>query len=906
MEIKYFVFIVILSLRVSSSKSEEFLIPDSITPESYLLIITTNVPNAATRFSGVLSLKLLVVEDTNQIYLHSRGHTINSFDLFENFNPISGLLFSRIDENVINFSSEVTLEAGHSYDLLLQYQGNLLLSSNGFFRSDYVERVEGNDVYTRQAATQFKPDSARHAFPCFDTLENQHRAAFEVIINHDSTYHALSNTLSFDKSLQGSRMQTIFYQTPLISPCSLAFFISGFSSIEEESSNGIKLIVSVREREKENTKKLLDIMDSTLKAVESFMGLNLSSLNLKTLHSVVLPNFDKEVESFYAFNYYREDVILFNPLISADIKTFTISKYVTNSIVSQFLGNIVSVDSQSDVWIFNGLITFLEYLINISDFESNEMFISEVLHPTLDSSFSVFNALNVENAEKVACTFRMIYYAIGSEAFSQTLRSFIQINIFKSTNAEEFFKALQQHAELEVSLVDVIAGFVEMETKVILNVHHYEKNVLKVMKEPILLPFNYMTSSMASPSDIKWLNNTNVEEYLIIDSLESDDWFLLNIDQFAFYRVNYNADNWIAIINALRHNSQVFSAVTRAQLIDDAFHMAKENLLPYGIALDLMMELKNETSFLPWNAAIKNLLHLNDILVETDFHGEFQDLMLYLIEGYMTLIGIDELSTDSGMDKFSRIQMIDFICRMKSEDCLNQMQRKLKSHIDDKEKLPVNLESSAFCYGLMASAFSDEGSRLIVELWNELQASDNTEYRLRIINSLGCYGDVKVLFDLLETILASTGEARYYGTESFALIHAVYSTTIQGVEATLNFLIEFQNDAVRRSQKPDLIEVLLHSLPQKIFNERLFDKFNSTMGIFNVSEHQLNEAATIIQKNIAWYESQQEMEIRNWFGKTSEVTLSTEGTTVNTSGNKIRSLSQVLAILCSLIYVFTR
>ena len=198
--------------------------------------------------------------------------------------------------------------------------------------------------------------------------------------------------------------------------------------------------------------------------------------------------------------------------------------------------------------------------------------------------------------------------------------------------------------------------------------------------------------------------------------------------------------------------------------------------------------------------------------------------MLALSENYMRSIGFDDLSQEKAIDKMSRIQMIDFVCRMNSEECLQHMLGKLKSHIEDKEKLPVNLESSVFCYGLMASAFSGEGSRLVEALWREMQDSSNTEYRLRIIHSLGCYGDVKVLFDLLETILASTSEVRYLTTENFQIIQSVYSGTSEGVEATLDFFIEFQNDAIRRSQKINLVETLVEELPKKIFTHRLLDK----------------------------------------------------------------------------------
>lgn len=198
--------------------------------------------------------------------------------------------------------------------------------------------------------------------------------------------------------------------------------------------------------------------------------------------------------------------------------------------------------------------------------------------------------------------------------------------------------------------------------------------------------------------------------------------------------------------------------------------------------------------------------------------------MLVLSESYSTELGFDDLTEETAFDKLSRSQMIDFVCRMKSRECLSHMHSKLKSHIDMIEILPVDSEASVFCFGLMASVLADEGSELVEALWRKMQASGNSEYRLRIIKSLGCFNDKKVLFGLLETILGATTEVRYLTAENFEIIQSVYSASFEGVEATMDFMIEYQNDAVRRSQKSNLMEILVEKLPEKIFEEKSYEK----------------------------------------------------------------------------------
>jgi aminopeptidase N len=172
-------------------------------------------------------------------------------------------------------------------------------------------------------------------------------------------------------------------------------------------------------------------------------------------------------------------------------------------------------------------------------------------------------------------------------------------------------------------LKDVAEGFIKQKKNLVLTIQRYD-NILIILKNSIAVPINYQTSSMSTPSDIEWLPKNDFEHRLLLPTKHIDDWFIMNVDQFGFYRVNYDVDNWMSIIDALKKNPQVVSEKTKAQLIDDALSLASEGLVSYEIALELLMVLREETSFLPWSAAIRNLLQLNKQLSESEIHDKFQ------------------------------------------------------------------------------------------------------------------------------------------------------------------------------------------------------------------------------------------------------------------------------------------
>lgn len=81
-----------------------------------------------------------------------------------------------------------------------------------------------------------------------------------------------------------------------------------------------------------------------------------------------------------------------------------------------------------------------------------------------------------------------------------------------------------------------------------------------------------------------------------------------HIKQFAgFYRVNYDVDNWIKLKAQLDYNMSAISAANRAQLVDDALHLARTGEVDYSVALGLTEFLVNETQPEPWNAFFTNL-----------------------------------------------------------------------------------------------------------------------------------------------------------------------------------------------------------------------------------------------------------------------------------------------------------
>lgn len=215
--------------------------------------------------------------------------------------------------------------------------------------------------------------------------------------------------------------------------------------------------------------------------------------------------------------------------------------------------------------------------------------------------------------DEITCC-KLVIYDIACFLFC-----FSPSSVFKSISVDAFYGAFD---ELEIDFREVTEGFMKQKNYVEVSVRGQGEHFMSVSRDwNIAFPYNYMTSSMEGPTEVEWMASDTFHEIITLPTYE---WILFNVNQFGFYRVKYDPGNWIALTKALKANNSVFPDPTKAQLIDDALNFAKDGFLSYNIAFDLVMELERETSFLTWNAATKNLLHLNHLLGQSNIQPKFQ------------------------------------------------------------------------------------------------------------------------------------------------------------------------------------------------------------------------------------------------------------------------------------------
>jgi aminopeptidase N len=268
------------------------------------------------------------------------------------------------------------------------------------------------------------------------------------------------------------------------------------------------------------------------------------------------------------------------------------------------------------------------------------------------------------------------------------------------------------------------------------------------------IPFNYMTST--GLSSFEWLapNETRVFFNIVV----STDWIVFNVDEFGFYRVNYDESNWQLLINGLKANRTAFSRVTRAQLIDDAFNLARSGDLKVTFALELSTYLIDETDYVPYSAFSTNIQYPRLMFSQDVGSAAYQNMQKFIrtlgqarYDGSGWSSNLDPESMDYPTRQL-RALIIRDLCANGDVTCINDAVTHYRQWRSDPDAHPIapDTRNVAYCQGIRSGTAEDyENMR---ELYK--QTNDQVE-KGRFGYALTCTQNINLLEQLLNTTLTN-------------------------------------------------------------------------------------------------------------------------------------------------------
>ncbi|XP_062318651.1 aminopeptidase N-like [Osmerus eperlanus] len=749
-----------LATTPSPSKEpwDQYRLPKTLVPEHYNVTLWPRLTTDSAGlyiFTGKSLVVFTCVEETDLILIHSNKLNYTLVDgQPAKLSAVGGsaaptIKSSRLQTTtqylVLQLSGKLT--KGTSYQLDTEFQGELADDLGGFYRSEYDE----DGVKKIVATTQMQPTDARKAFPCFD--EPAMKAVFHITLIHPPGTIALSNGMESGPVSHVIEEQNVlistFDATKKMSTYLLAFIVCDFGFIRENSTDNLLIRIFARKKaiEAGQGEYALNVTGPILKFFENYYN---ATYPLPKSDQIALPDFNAGAMENWGLITYRETALLYDPKFSSNSNKERIASIISHELAHMWFGNLVTLKWWNDLWLNEGFASYVEYLgadhaepdWNVKDLivlaDVHRVFAVDALassHPLssreedIQKPAQISELFDAISYSKGASVLRMLSDFLTEGVFRQGLSTYLNAFAFNNTVYTDLWDHLQMAVEANgtplpntthnimnrwvlqmgfpVVTINTTSGHISQQ--------HFLLDPDSVVTAPS--PYNY---EWIVP--IKWKKNNGdqtpiwlLQKKEMVPAMQAsgNDWVLANINTVGYYRVNYDDRNWESLLSALSTNSKAIPVINRAQLIDDAFNLARAKIIPTVLALRTTKFLSTETEYMPWESALDNMDFFYLMFDRSEVYGDMQAYLNKqvrpLFQHFKTITGNWTYVPKGHMDQYNQVNAIRTACSTGEQECVTLTSGWYQQWMNNPENNPIhpNLRSTVYCSSIAAGGAAE-------------------------------------------------------------------------------------------------------------------------------------------------------------------------------------------------------
>ncbi|KAG8575326.1 hypothetical protein GDO81_009519 [Engystomops pustulosus] len=680
------------------------------------------------------------------------------------------------------------LQPGKKYTLHTKFVGELADDLAGFYRSEYVEDGETKII----ATTQMQATAARKAFPCFD--EPTLKATFSITLRHKLDYVALSNMNVLNVTTEQWQNEpwqiTKFEKSPKMSTYLVAFVVSQFKA---DGDQLIKIWGRKKAIEDENQGEYA--LNVTLPILEFFETYYNAPYPLPKSDQVAIPDFSAGAMENWGLIIYRETALLYDNRESSINNKERVLEVISHELAHQWFGNLVTIRWWNDLWLNEGFASYVEYLgadhaeptWNIKDltvpYDTHRVMAVDALtssHPLTSKEEDVNTPAEISaffdsiTYSKGAAVIRMLSSFLTEELFVEGLRTYLSQFAYNNTVYTDLWNHLQaaidkNNFQLENKIEDIMntwilqMGFPVITidtTRGLVQQQHFLLDPKAVVTQPSqfnytwIVPITYITRT--SLQNHFWLKQHSDVHTPFDLSGQGNNWLLANINVTGYYRVNYDDGNWDRLLQQLNTDLSAIPVINRAQIIDDAFNLARAEIINTTRALETTRFLTKEVEYMPWQAALNSLSYFTQMFDRTEVYGPMKAYMKQqvtpLFDYFKNKTNDWNIRPATLQDQYSEINAVSMACSYGIRECGELATRLFNlwknSNVNG---IHPNLRSAIYCEAI-ARGGEEEWNFALEQYRNTTNAQEADKLRA----GLACSKEPWILNRLLEFSLDST------------------------------------------------------------------------------------------------------------------------------------------------------
>ncbi|GFO19876.1 aminopeptidase n [Plakobranchus ocellatus] len=499
---------------------------------------------------------------------------------------------------------------------------------------------------------------------------------------------------------------------------------------------------------------------------------------------MVVPDFSFKAMENWGLIMFRENCMLYKPGVSSAVDKQLVSLVVSHELAHQWFGNLLTPAWWDDLWLNEGFATYMMY--NGMDHTNPDWHVFDFF--ALDNVQAAFSMDSLKSSHPIyilgASIIRMMKHFLGEKTFRRGLKRYLSGRRYGVATHNDLWAALTQQARRD--------GKTNMDIKSIMDTWILQMNYplitvtqdsqipfrLSFRQERYLTdpnatdpgkhksPYNYFwtvpltfTSSKTlkfnhTDADITWLTKDHYSiEILSNDLPETGGWILANVQQYGYYRVNYQLSNWDALARQLVENKEAIPAINRAQIIDDAMSLARSGHLTMETALKTLKYINNETSYIVWKAASSHLNYLSGMLSLTPAFGAFQSFVKDKLAQPLETLGM----TNAGSSHSDIRLLVSLACSYGVETCETRAQSEFSQWMVNPSRNLIDVEFKETFYCTAIRKCGWEEWQFAMKMYKQ---SDVTSEQQSLLRALGCSELPWILNYCLQVITRKNGPIR--------------------------------------------------------------------------------------------------------------------------------------------------
>uniref|UniRef100_A0A3Q1EKQ9 Aminopeptidase n=1 Tax=Acanthochromis polyacanthus TaxID=80966 RepID=A0A3Q1EKQ9_9TELE len=720
---------------------DSYRLPTDLVPEFYNITLWPRLsrdPNTGLYiFTGHSTVQFECVKETDLILIHSNKLNYTKLDEGGAYVPSIESTWLQSETQYLVIELKGKLSQGQTYQLYAEFTGELADDLAGFYRSEYEE----DGVRKIVATSQMHPTHARKTFPCFD--EPAMKAVFHMTLIHPPGTVALSNGMETDvvnATIDGVAVtQTTFEPSEKMSSYLLAIVVSDYGHLS------IRIWARRKAIEQGQGDYALNVTGPVLDFFQSYYNI---SYPLNKSDQIALPDFYFGAMENWGLVTYRETNLLYDPVTSSNSNKETTATIIAHELAHMWFGNLVTLRWWNEVWLNEGFASYVAYLG------------ADYAEPT----WNVKDLIVLDDVHRV--------FAVDALTSSHPLTSKEDSIILPEQITEQFDTI--SYSKVPRPLLTVYTyGLI-----IILNLMGFKlitHNILKIFLQAVtdndvLLPrpvqdimnpwvlqmgFPVVTVDTASGkvSQQHFLLDPESNVTLASEILSSDRRNTVHINAAVVSFVIFIVLQIILNISVL---FQVIPMINRAQLVDDAFNLARAQLVSTTLALRTTSYLSLETDFMPWQSALDNLNYYYLMLDRTE---AYQPMQNYLKKQVTPLfMHFKNLTSDwthvpeGHTDQYNQVNAVRTACRTGVPECQNLTITWFRQWMENPQHNTIhpNLRSVVYC-----SAMAAGGEAEWEFGWIQFKEASLASEASKLMSALSCTNDTQLFlsFTLNSTLI---------------------------------------------------------------------------------------------------------------------------------------------------------